>query len=193
MSLASRAGDLYYTFRFVKLLTTPWEETDAVKLGILDSQGKRIKGKKISTSDEKDAYTTFHRLVFNIKRLLNKFPGGSNTISSYAAALVLLREEFNITDKGIEKILKDCELNSDDFIAEQNGWYVLQDKMLSPGIYRVREEKLTKTFTEINAKDKIRVLDQTYPVTSFFGLDVYEAVHMNSNQLVYITLGEIYK
>jgi hypothetical protein len=193
VSLASRAGDLYYTFRFVKLLTTPWEETDAVKLGILDSQGKRIKGKKISTSDEKDAYTTFHRLVFNIKRLLNKFPGGSNTISSYAAALVLLREEFNITDKGIEKILKDCELNSDDFIAEQNGWYVLQDKMLSPGIYRVREEKLTKTFTEINAKDKIRVLDQTYPVTSFFGLDVYEAVHMNSNQLVYITLGEIYK
>jgi len=132
-------------------------------------------------------------LVFNIKRLLNKFPGGSSTISSYAAALVLLREEFNITDKGIEKILKDCELNSDDFIAEQNGWYVLQDKMLSPGIYRVREEKLTKSFTEINAKDKIRVLDQTYPVTSFFGLDVYEAVHMNSNQLVYITLGEIYK
>ena len=193
MSLASRAGDLYYTFRFVKLLTTPWEETDAVKLGILDSQGKRIKGKKISTSDEKDAYTTFHRLVFNIKRLLNKFPGGSSTISSYAAALVLLREEFNITDKGIEKILKDCELNSDDFIAEQNGWYVLQDKMLSPGIYRVREEKLTKSFTEINIKDKIRVLDQTYPVTSFFGLDVYEAVHMNSNQLVYITLGEIYK
>jgi hypothetical protein len=193
VSLASRAGDLYYTFRFVKLLTTPWEETDAVKLGILDSQGKRIKGKKISTSDEKDAYTTFHRLVFNIKRLLNKFPGGSSTISSYAAALVLLREEFNITDKGIEKILKDCELNSDDFIAEQNGWYVLQDKMLSPGIYRVREEKLTKSFTEINAKDKIRVLDQTYPVTSFFGLDVYEAVHMNSNQLVYITLGEIYK
>jgi hypothetical protein len=193
VSLASRAGDLYYTFRFVKLLTTPWEETDAVKLGILDSKGKRIKGKKISTSDEKDAYTTFHRLVFNIKRLLNKFPGGSSTISSYAAALVLLREEFNITDKGIEKILKDCELNSDDFIAEQNGWYVLQDKMLSPGIYRVREEKLTKSFTEINAKDKIRVLDQTYPVTSFFGLDVYEAVHMNSNQLVYITLGEIYK
>jgi len=193
VSLASRAGDLYYTFRFVKLLTTPWEETDAVKLGILDSQGKRIKGKKISKSDEKDAYTTFHRLVFNIKRLLNKFPGGSSTISSYAAALVLLREEFNITDKGIEKILKDCELNSDDFIAEQNGWYVLQDKMLSPGIYRVREEKLTKSFTEINAKDKIRVLDQTYPVTSFFGLDVYEAVHMNSNQLVYITLGEIYK
>ena len=193
MSLASRAGDLYYTFRFVKLLTTPWEETDAVKLGILDSQGKRIKGKKISKSDEKDAYTTFHRLVFNIKRLLNKFPGGSSTISSYAAALVLLREEFNITDKGIEKILKDCELNSDDFIAEQNGWYVLQDKMLSPGIYRIREEKLTKSFTEINAKDKIRVLDQTYPVTSFFGLDVYEAVHMNSNQLVYITLGEIYK
>ena len=31
MSLASRAGDVYYSFRFIKLLTTPFEETDASK------------------------------------------------------------------------------------------------------------------------------------------------------------------
>lgn len=193
MSLASRAGDLYYTFRFVKLLTTPWEETDAVKLGILDSQGKRVKGKKISTSDEKDAYTTFHRLVFNVKRLLNKLPGGSSKISSYAAALVLLREEFDVSDKSIEKIVNDCQLTIEDFLAEKNSWYVLENKMLSPGIYRLRDEKLTRNFTEINSKDRIRVSDLSYPITSLFGLDVYEAIHVNSNQSVYITLGEIYK
>lgn len=193
MSLASRAGDLYYTFKFVKLLTTPWEETDAVKLGILDSQGKRVKGKKISTSDEKDAYTTFHRLVFNVKRLLNKLPGGSSKISSYAAALVLLREEFDVSDKSIEKIVNDCQLTIEDFLAEKNSWYVLENKMLSPGIYRLRDEKLTRNFTEINSKDRIRVSDLSYPITSLFGLDVYEAIHVNSNQSVYITLGEIYK
>jgi hypothetical protein len=193
VSLASRAGDLYYTFKFVKLLTTPWEETDAVKLGILDSQGKRVKGKKISTSDEKDAYTTFHRLVFNVKRLLNKLPGGSSKISSYAAALVLLREEFDVSDKSIEKIVNDCQLTIEDFLAEKNSWYVLENKMLSPGIYRLRDEKLTRNFTEINSKDRIRVSDLSYPITSLFGLDVYEAIHVNSNQSVYITLGEIYK
>ena len=43
MSLASRAGDIYYSFRFVKLLTTPWNETDAYDLGIIDENGKRVK------------------------------------------------------------------------------------------------------------------------------------------------------
>ena len=48
MSLASRAGDLYYSFRFVKLLTTPWVESDAYKLGLIDENGKRDKSVKIT-------------------------------------------------------------------------------------------------------------------------------------------------
>ena len=55
MSLASRAGDLYYSFRFVKLLTTPWEETDAYKLGIIDENGKRDKSVKLDNDEKKSA------------------------------------------------------------------------------------------------------------------------------------------
>ena len=68
MSLASRAGDLFYTFRFIKLLVTNWTDTDAFKLGIIDENGKRIKTKKVTTPEEKSAYTTFHRLVYNVKK-----------------------------------------------------------------------------------------------------------------------------
>ena len=75
MSLISRAGDLVYTFRFLKMLTTPFDETDAFKLGIIDKDGKRIKSKKVETSGEKSAYSSFHRLVFNIKKLLAKAMG----------------------------------------------------------------------------------------------------------------------
>ena len=37
-----RAIDLFVTYRFLRLLTTPFEDTDAFKLGIIDKKGNRI-------------------------------------------------------------------------------------------------------------------------------------------------------
>jgi len=193
MSLANRAADLYFTFKFIKILTTPWEETDAFKLGIIDADGRRIRSKKIQSSEEKTAYTTLYRLVFNMKRLLNRLPGGSSKIASYAAALVLLREEFNLGNQSIEKLCKEADIDTDSFISEKNEWYVLENKLLSPGIYKVYDEKITTEFNEIYPKDKIRISENSYPVTNIFGLDVYKGTHINTNQPVYLTLGEIYK
>ena len=38
-----RAIDLFVTYRFLRLLTTPFEDTDAFKLGIIDEKGNRVK------------------------------------------------------------------------------------------------------------------------------------------------------
>ena len=81
-----RAIDLFVTYRFIKLLVTPFEKTPAFKLGIIDKDGNRIvkQGKGIlrqtvpeplRTSEEKSAYTVLHKLVFNIKKLFAKVPG----------------------------------------------------------------------------------------------------------------------
>ena len=195
MSLASRAGDLYYSFRFVKMLTTPFEDTDAYKLGIIDENGNRIKTKKVSTSEEKSAFTTFHRLVFNVKKLLEKLPGGQSRLASYAAALFLLKEKYELSDSTIEKIVEKSNLETLDFLAEKSEWYLLPDKKLSPGIYRIRESKLDNVNCQEIAKpkDKIRIQSESYPVGDIFGLDVYEATHLNTNQKIYVVLGEIYK
>ena len=195
MSLASRAGDLYYSFRFVKMLTTPFEDTDAYKLGIIDENGNSIKTKKVSTSEEKSAFTTFHRLVFNVKKLLEKLPGGQSRLASYAAALFLLKEKYELSDSTIEKIVEKSNLETLDFLAEKSEWYLLPDKQLSPGIYRLRESKLDNVNCQEIAKpkDKIRIQSESYPVGDIFGLDVYEATHLNTNQKIYVVLGEIYK
>ena len=195
MSLASRAGDLYYSFRFVKMLTTPFEDTDAYKLGIIDENGNRIKTKKVSTSEEKSAFTTFHRLVFNVKKLLEKLPGGQSRLASYAAALFLLKEKYELSDSTIEKIVEKSNLETLDFLAEKSEWYLLPDKQLSPGIYRLRESKIDNVNCQEIAKpkDKIRIQSESYPVGDIFGLDVYEATHLNTNQKIYVVLGEIYK
>ena len=42
-----RAIDLFVTYRFLKLLTTPFQKTEAFKLGIIDENGNRIMQKGI--------------------------------------------------------------------------------------------------------------------------------------------------
>ena len=104
--ILSRAADLFYAFRFLKLLVTKWENTPAYKLGLIDKKGKRLKDKKIETPVQKSAYTVFHRLVFNLKRLLMKIPGVSTgRLASYAAALFLIREHTGMSESQIKKIM----------------------------------------------------------------------------------------
>jgi hypothetical protein len=53
---------------------------------------------------------------------------------------------------------------------------------------------LSSTLDEmVKAKDKIRISDNAYPIDSIFGIDIYEAIHINTNQVIHIALGEIYK
>ena len=43
-----RAIDLFVTYRFIKLLVTPFDKTPAFKLGIIDAEGKRVMRKTVS-------------------------------------------------------------------------------------------------------------------------------------------------
>ena len=102
MSLLTRASDLVYTFRFLRLLTTPFEKTNAYKLGIIDDKGKRIKSVKLDTPEKKSVYTPFNRIVYNIKRLMAKVPGGGSKLASYASALFLIKEQYGLKKKQID-------------------------------------------------------------------------------------------
>ena len=106
MSILSIGADAIYTFRFLKLLVTPFNKTEAFKLGIIDKDGKRT-DKKIENSKERSTFTTFHRLVFNLKKLIGAAPGGKTRLASYASALFLLLQAFV---KGVPSVL--CFLSS---------------------------------------------------------------------------------
>lgn len=87
------AVDLYIVYQFVRRLSTPFDQTDAFKLGLIDKDGKRLKYAK--TPEEKEAMTYFDRLIFNLKRILHKF-GLTSKVSNFAAALFLMKEQHNI-------------------------------------------------------------------------------------------------
>jgi CRISPR/Cas system CMR subunit Cmr4 (Cas7 group RAMP superfamily) len=86
-------ADTIYTFRFLKILSTKWEDTDAYKYGIIDENGVPLKkSKDLVTQSEKDSYTSFIRLIFKLKRLMGTVPGGKSAVARYGAALALLKE-----------------------------------------------------------------------------------------------------
>ena len=94
---ASRGADLYFVFRFLRLLTMKYEKTDAYKLGIIDKKGKPLKrSSDLETVKEKSSYTMLHRLVWKIRGLIEKVPLlGKSILLNYAAALFLLKEQNN--------------------------------------------------------------------------------------------------
>jgi hypothetical protein len=96
----SRIADNLIALRIVKMIVTPFTETDAYKLGIIDANGKNIrKANTLQTSKEKDAYDYLARLVFNIKKLINRLPGGEHRIKSLVAALWLVKEQYQTKEK----------------------------------------------------------------------------------------------
>lgn len=195
MGLVKRAADLAFTFRFIRMLTLDWKDWDAYKTGLIDGEGKRIKNKKIESDEEKDSYTPFIRLAANVKRLLSKVPGGGSKLGSFAAALYLIKEKYNLDDKHIDQIIQKLDIDPLDLLSEGSKWFVLDTGQLSPGIYRLQEAKLLNRNCEeiVNVKDKIKVSDNCFPIGNIFGIDVYEAKHINTNQTIYISVSELIK
>jgi hypothetical protein len=193
VGLLSRAGDLTYTLRFLRLLTTKFEDTTAFKLGLIDKDGKKLR--KPETSEEKSAYNTFHRLVFNLKKLLAKVPGGSSKFASYAAALFLIKEKHDLSDQTIEKLVEKMGLDPLSFLDEDTKWFRTQDGMLSPGTYKLNTPKIVNSTCEELCKegDRVRVEMDCYPVGMMMGVEVFEATHVPTNQKLYVTAGEIFR
>jgi len=121
MGTINTAVNVYFLYKFLTLLVTPWEKMDAYKYGIIDRNGKILRrSNTLKTQDEKDSYTIFHRFVWKIKRLLNLLPFGRTKIASYAAALWFLKEEpyYDEIANGLKKVLKEHKISTKTTIYE---------------------------------------------------------------------------
>ena len=104
--VATGALNLYFIYKFLRILTTPWEKTEAFELGIIDGKGNILKKKReLKSHEEKMSYTLMHRLVWKLKRLLEKIPFGKSRLASYATALWLIKEgkDFQGSDEDLQE------------------------------------------------------------------------------------------
>ena len=203
-----RAIDLFVTYRFIKLLVTPFEKTDAYKLGIIDENGNRImpppvggvrqtKPEPLRTIDEKNAYTILHKLVFNIKKIFAKVPGLRTKLGTYAAALFLLKDTFkesvddpDVFEKEFMKYLKEQGYEIDDSISEE---VIGFGEVLPKGEYALVNDILNKEEEELTAKkgDKVIAYEDEAPVDTVLGVDIFPVIHINSQEKIYVSLEDI--
>ncbi len=96
----SRIVDNLIAYRILSMLVTPFKETKAYELGIVDENGKVLKkSSELKTAEEKDAYSYLQRLVFNMKRIINKLPGGESKLRNIIAAYFLVKESYESNDR----------------------------------------------------------------------------------------------
>ena len=199
--LLSRAADFAYAFRFLKLLVTPWQKTKAFKLGILDKDGRIIlrpkeweKDNLNMLNDRKSAYTVFHRLVFNIKRLINKIPGiGKSRIASYAAALLLIKEHTGMSEETIAKVMDKVDMDDwDNIPLEEGKWFMNKRGNLNPGSYILNAQIAHPETGDIIAypEDVVICSEEVKPM-HIFNYSCFEVIHAKTNQKIIVGQGDI--
>lgn len=102
------AIDTVIALRILKLLTDPFDQWEACHLGIIDSVGKLLITDSTKFTDEqRSAWTMLQRLVWRLKLLIGKIPGGQSRFASFAAAYLLVKEsiEYDREPKNISECL----------------------------------------------------------------------------------------
>ena len=199
-----RAIDLFVTYRFLKLLTTPFTKMDALKYGIIDKDGNRIKKENsdevavdLTTSQLKNSYTILHKLVFNIKKIFAKIPGLRTKVGTYAAALFLLKDTFkesvddpDMFEKEFIKFLKENNVELDGEISEE---VVGFGEILPKGEYILKQDILNKEEEELTAKkgDKVIAFEDEAPVDTVLGADIFAVIHDKTKEKIYVSLEDI--
>ncbi len=201
-----RAIDLFVTYRFIKLLVTPFEKTEAYKLGIIDKDGKRkteqtvsrgVRPTDLNTAEKKNAYTVLHKLVFNIKKIFGKVPGLRTKLGTYAAALFLLKDTFkehvedpDVFEKEFMKYLKEEGYEIDNTISEE---VIGFGEVLPKGEYTLVNDILNSEEEELQAKvgDKVVAYDDEPPIDTVLGVEIFPIVHVKTQEKIYISLEDI--
>ena len=133
----SRLTDAYVTYRILRMLATPIENSDAYKMGIINADGKKIKNPV--TPSEKDAYSLLQRFVFKVQRALVKSPDrNGKRLLTLAAALAILKEHNE----------KDLDLYNDLDIEALLEMYETDEKVIAESTLLEHNTISFRTFRE---------------------------------------------
>ena len=193
-----QAIDLFVAYRFLRILTTPWEDQEAYKLGIIDKDGKLLRKRNtLKTDAEKKSFTLLHRLIFNLKRILHKIPLVKSKIGTYATALYLLKQHFagQVEDEDtIEKAFTGWLVDNDYITKEELEESVIGiGATLPKGTYKLTQDIFAGNEGDIKGKkgDIVVAFADTPPTGSVIGQDIFVVIHQKSKEEIYVSLEDL--
>jgi len=195
-----RAIDLFVAYRFLRILTTPWEEQEAFKHGIIDKDGKLLrKANTLVNPDEKASFTLLIRLVFNLKRLLQKVPGLGSKLGTYATALFLLKQHFASQveeEDAVENAFKNWLVDNGYTTEEDINEMVMGlGDVLPKGSYKLNTEVVPDKEGDMksvgNKGDVVVVFSDTAPTDEVMGQPIFKVIHQKSKEEIYVSLEDL--
>ena len=193
-----QAIDLFVAYRFLRILTTPWEDQEAYKLGIIDKDGKLLRKRNtLKTDAEKKSFTLLHRLIFNLKRILHKIPLVRSKLGTYATALYLLKQHFagQVEDEDtIEKAFSGWLVDNGYLTKEELEESVIGiGATLPKGRYKLTQDIFAGNEGDIKGKkgDTVVAFADTPPTGSVIGQDIFVVIHQKSKEEIYVSLEDL--
>ena len=187
--------DMLVAYKFIKILTTDFEDTDAFRLGVIDKDGNILKKRKDLRGDERTSYTIFHTLIWNLKKLMMKVPGLKSKLGSYASALFLLKEQYNKENNVGGELLAERILESlkDKFPDSDVLFECVFETPIESGVYIATQEIVTPSFETINEGEVIIIGNTKQALTEMSSVPLYTAVHLDSGEEVIVSKSSIEK
>jgi hypothetical protein len=143
--------DAVVTYQFLKLISQDYTEWKAYELGIIDENGDVLRPRRsLKTKEEKNSFTTFHIVIRNIKRLIEKTQIGRAKLVSFAAALFLIKENReNIPEYTEEELVE--QLNSIIEKSNTKRWFIE---------YSAKEDILTEDISAATTTGDVAMVDK---------------------------------
>jgi len=113
--------DLFVVYQFIRRLATPFKKWKAYETGVIDERGNILVKPNDRNREQNEAFKVFDVMILKLKRLLEKIPFGKTRLASYAAALYLVKEDWE--SKTEQEILSE----SNDKLADYIKLYKLED------------------------------------------------------------------
>lgn len=133
--------------RVAALLVSDYKTWDACKSGIISEKGEFLREPK--TEAERDSWTALHRMVWRLRQLLAKLPGGDSKLAQLGTTYFLMRES------NYEPMLDELEQQILDII-EETGIGAVAGANVGPdeGLGTTNKGKIIrrKTYKEYTAK-----------------------------------------
>ena len=182
----SRVIDALVAYRVIKLLVTPFNRTEAFRLGIIDDKGKVLKkSRDISDPKERNSYTLLIRFVFNLKRLLSKVGVRGPLGSAAAAAIAFFKEQSG--EQLSEEGALDIEREVYKYITSEGFEFDLSENYgepLTEGTYKVKHDIYNDDGEiVINIDESVEFKEST---DTIMGYDVFK------HNGVYLTTEDLY-
>lgn len=126
--MSNKLVDNLITLRILFMLVQPFKESKAYATGVIDELGNVLVKSADRTQIQKESYGPLDRMVYTLKRLLAKLPGGDTKLKSIIAGFWLIKESYEngraISEERLDAVITAMNggviLVEEEFIVKQS-------------------------------------------------------------------------